>query len=369
MRRAKLALISLAAVSSVTLTAAADKGKECKPSGAPQALGEVGPLAVAQPVDYWSEAWLLVTDKQVKAEHVRLVAAAGKSIELGKPPITAEPQFWLARGRAVYALAKGRSLVTGKTDVVLMRWGTDPRPRMTILHTTDAVGGQLNGAFANEYLAVTWTAKAPDGKMHRFASFLDSEDLRVKPPQDLGLDSGGPSRTLAMGKSFVVLWSGDSGLMRASFDMFGKSAGAAAKIDGVKTASVRALAQCGERLWTISDGSKELSVASGAVSGPLKNVTTLPLPPSGDPLQLQCVGESIALTRRMLSAKGDNITLWISTIDASGKLRERRVKDMKGTADDIRMPQLAVTGGKLVSWWAEGADPMAKIWAREITCD
>lgn len=370
MRRAKLAMISMAVASGLTLTAAADKkGRECKPSGAPQALGEVGPLGVAQPVDYWSEAWLLVTDKQVKAEHVRLVAAAGKSIELGKPPITAEPQYWLARGRAVYAIAKGRSQVQGKTDVVLMRWGTDPRPRMTILHTADSVGGQVNGAFANEYLAVTWAQKGTDGKLHRFASFMDSEDLRVAPPKDLGVDSGGPSRTLAVGKSFVVLWSGASGLMRAGFDMFGKPAGAPAQIGGVNTSSVRALAQCGERLWAVLDGSKELGVASGPLAGPLKSLSKLPLTPEGDPLQLQCVDDGIALTRRMLSAKGDNVTLWISTIDGSGKLRERRVKDIKGTADDIRMPQLAATGGKLVSWWAEGADPMAKLWAREITCE
>jgi hypothetical protein len=365
----KLALISMALVTVWTLTAAADKGRECKPSGAPQALGEVGPLGVAQPVDYWSEAWLLVTDKQVKADHVRLIAAAGKSIELGKPPITAEPQYWLARGRAVYAIAKGRSQTAGKTDVVLMRWGTDPRPRMTILHTADTVGGQLNGAFANEYLAVTWAEKGSDGKLHRQASFMDSEDLRISPPQDLGLDSGGPSRTLAVGKSFVVLWTGTSGLTRASFDLHGKSAGPVMQIGGVNGSSVRAIAQCGERLWAVSDGSKELSVASGPLTGPLKNLTQLPLTPSGDPLQLQCVDDGIALTRRMLSTKGDNITLWISTIDKTGKLRERRVKDIKGNADDIRMPQLAATGGKLVSWWAEGADPVAKLWAREITCE
>jgi hypothetical protein len=361
--------MTLASAMALTLTAAADKGRECKPSGAPQALGEVGPLAVAQPVDYWSEAWLLITDKQVKAEHVRLFAAAGKSIELGKPPITAEPLFWLARGRAVYAIAKGRSQVAGKTDVVLMRWGTDPRPRMTILHTTDAVGGQLNGAFANEFLAVTWTEQGKDGKLHRFASFLDSEDLRVTPAKDLGVDSGGPSRTLAVGKSFVVLWTGDSGVMRAGFDLRGKPVGTTSQIGGVTAGTVRALAQCGERLWVVSNGSKELNLASGALAGPLKRVAQLPLTPSGDPLQLQCVDEGIALTRRMLSTKGDNVTLWISTIDSAGKVRERRVKDIKGTSDDIRMPQLAATGGKLISWWAEGADPVAKLWAREITCE
>jgi hypothetical protein len=122
-------------------------------------------------------------------------------------------------------------------------------------------------------------------------------------------------------------------------------------------------------VWAISDGSKELGVASGPLAGPLKRVGQIPLTPKGDPLQLQCVDEGIALTRRMLNAKGDNITLWISTIDTSGKLRERRVKDIKGTSDDIRMPQLAATGGKLISWWAEGPDPAAKLWAREITCD
>ncbi|HKU37770.1 MAG TPA: hypothetical protein VJR89_06470, partial [Polyangiales bacterium] len=315
----------------VTRAAAGDKARECKPSGAPQALGEIGPLATAQPVDYWSEAWLLVTDKQVKAEHVRLVAAAGKSIELGKPPITAEPQYWLARGRAVYAVAKGRSQTAGKTDVVLMRWGTDPRPRMTILRTTGNVGGHFNGVFAQEFLVVTWTEQGADGKLHRMASFLDSEDLRVGEPRDLGVDNGGMSRVLAVGKSFVVLWSGDKGLMRAAFDLHGKPAAPPAVVPGANTSNAIALAQCGERVWLVSQGSKDLSVASGALAGPVKSVAQLPLLPSGDTLQLQCVGESVALTRRMLSTKGDNVTLWVSTIDPSGKLRERRVKDTKGT--------------------------------------
>ena len=362
-------MISMGVVlSALSVRAAADKGRECKPSGAPQALGEVGAVGVAQPVEYWSQPWLLVTDKQVKAEHVRLVAAEGKLIELQKPPITAEPQYWMARGRAVYALAKGRSQTAGKTDVVLMRWGTDPRPRMTILHTTDSVGGQFNGAFASEYLAVTWTEKAKDGKLHRFASFMDSEDLRIAPPQDLGVDSGGVSRTMSFGKTFVVLWSGEKGVMRASFDRSGKVVTPAAPVQGT-TITARALAQCGERVWVVADAGKELSISSGPNAGPLKSVSKLPMPPSGDPVQLQCVDEGVALTRRMLSTKGDNVTLWISTIDPSGKLKERRVKDIKGGADDIRMPQLAATGEKLVTWWAEGADPSAKLWAREISCD
>jgi hypothetical protein len=228
---------------------------ECKPSGSPNALGQTGEVAVAQPVEYWSKPWLLVADKQSRPDKVRLVSASGDIVEIAKPPITVEPVKWLARGRAVYALSKGRSQTAGKTDVVLMRWGTDPRPRLINIRTGINLDGSLDAVFSNEFLALSWAEKAADGSLHRMFLTMDTEDIKVAEPKDLGADDGSTLRVQAADKIFSVLWTAKTGLMRASFDQFGKPSGAVTKLafgDSAKTSSkTLAALQCGDRLWFV----------------------------------------------------------------------------------------------------------------------
>jgi hypothetical protein len=361
--------VALAASMLISPAAAGGKVRECKPGAAPSPFGEIGAIATAQPVDYWGEAWLLVTDKQAKPEKVRLISAAGRLLEFGKPPSTVEPIHWLARGRALYALGKGRSQSEGKIDLVLMRWGSDPRPRLTVLRTTDALEGQMTGAFTNEFLMVSWAERAADKKLHRMASFLDSEELRVPEPQDLGPDNGGAVRVLPAAKGFSVLWMSDQGVMRASFDVRGKLATPSTALAWSGQSIVRGLVQCGQRLWLVHDAGKELALSSGDINGPITELARLPAPPAADFLPMQCVDEAVVLGHRTLSVKEDNIVFWISTVDASGKVRDRRVKDMHGTLDDIRLPQLSVVGSKLVGWWVEGQAEATKVWSREISCE
>ncbi len=368
--RSGMVLIACVAIAGWVSIALADgKQKECKPSGLPNAIGHTGAVEVAQPVDYWSKPWLLITDKQSRPDKVRLVSATGEVIEIGKPPITVDPVQWLARGRAVYALGKGRSQNAGKTDVTLMRWGTDPRPRLTILRTVDALEGQLSAAFTNEFLAVSWAEKGKDGKLHRMVSFMDSEDLRVPEPKDLGLDLGAAARVQPVTKGFVILWTSPQGLMRAPFDQWGKPAGAvvAQAISG--SGKTLAVLQCDDRAWLMREAGKEIAVASAASGGALSELAKLPSASGQELLSFQCVNGSAVVGRRTFDAKAGNITFWVSTIDQKGKVHDRRVKDTKGTLDDIRLPQFSLIGAKLTSWWIEGQGGEAKVWSREISCE
>ena len=362
-------MLMLASSLVVSVAAAGGKARECKPGAAPNPFGEIGAIAVAQPVDYWGESWLLVTDKPQKPDKVRLLSASGQLLEFGKPPATVEPMTWLARGRALYALGKGRSQTAGKTDVVLMRWGSDPRPRLTVLRTVDGIEGQVSGAFSNEFLMASWAERAADGKLHRMASFLDSEELHVGEAHDLGPDNGAAARTLAQAKGFMQLWTSERGVMRASFDLRGKSLQPTAAVAWAGATPVRGLLQCGERVWLTHDAGKELAVSSGPANGPIAELARLPLPPSAELLPMQCVDDAVVIGHRTLAAKEDNIVFWVSTVDTTGKVRDRRVKDMRGNADDIRLPQFSMAGSKLTGWWVEGQAEATKVWSRAISCD
>lgn len=373
-KRTCVVVAALAAlVASGSIAAAGGKGRECKPSGMPNSLGQTGAIEVAQPVDYWSKPWLLVTDKSTRPDKVRLVSASGEVIEIGKPPITVEPVQWLARGRAVYALGRGRSQTAGKTDVVLMRWGTDPRPRLTELRAGVTLSGPLSAAFTNEFLAVSWAEQAADGSLHRMVSFLDSEQMRVPEPKDLGPDSGAAARVQPLEKGFAVLWTAQAGLMRANFDQWGKptapiatSAWSAKPAEATESLTVL---QCADRSWLVREGGKELALASTDKSGAVKELARLPVTPGEALSPTHCVDDSIVIGRRTLDAKGENVTFWVSTVDLTGKVRDRRVKDMRGSADDIRMPQISQAGAKLTSWWIEGKGAEAKVWSRELSCE
>jgi hypothetical protein len=361
------ALLALGAWGSIAT--ANGKQKECKPSGVPNALGRTGVVEVAQPVDYWSKPWLLLTDKQSRPDKVRLVSATGEVIEIGKPPITVDPVQWLARGRAVYALGRGRSQIAGKTDVTLMRWGTDPRPRLTILRSAEGLDGQLSAAFENEFLAVSWAEKAKDGKLHRMVSVMDSEDLRVPEPRDLGIDAGAAARVQAVTKGFVVLWTSEQALMRAQFDQWGKAMGPVAVQALSGSGKAIAVLQCAGKVWLMREKGEQLALSSAAASGSMKELAKLPTTAGGEILAFQCVNDAVVIGRRTLDAKAGNITFWVSTIDQNGKVHDRRVKDTKGTLDDIRMPQFSLIGAKLTSWWIEGQGAEAKIWSRDISCE
>jgi hypothetical protein len=361
--------LCLAIVITASAASADRKQHECKPTGMPNQLGNTGAIVVAQPVDYWSKPWLLVTDKQTRPDKIRLVSPQGEVVEIGKPPITVDPVLWLARGRAVYALGRGRSQIAGKVDLTLLRWAADPRPRMTVLRTVDAIEAPITAAFESEFLAVSWAEKAPDGTLHRMVTFVDSEELRIKEPIDLGADSGDAARIQPLNKGFVVLWTSAAQLKRAVFSHFGQAIAPTTTLAMTSAAPALGLLHCADRTWLLHEVGKELGLEAGGAEGALAVLARLPMAPHEELLAFQCVDDTVVIGRRTLDAKASNITFWISTVDATGKVRDRRIKDTRGGLDEIRMPQFSLIGDKLTSWWIEGQGLEAKVWSRPISCE
>ena len=82
-----------------------------------------------------------------------------------------------------------------------------------------------------------------------------------------------------------------------------------------------------------------------------------------------CADDSAVVAHRTIHAKAGNVVFWISTIEPSGKVRDRRIKDVAGTADTIRMPLLAAVGDLRSAFWVEGGGQDAKLWSRSIVCE
>jgi hypothetical protein len=203
--------------------------------------------------------------------------------------------------------------------------------------------------------------------------FLDSEELRIPEAHDLGSDSAAAARVQAIDNGFAVLWTSQDGVMRAMFDRFGKPTGAVAKLPWKSTPAVATtnlgIVQCADRSWLVRETSKELALAYWDANGALKELTHLPTSPTETLLPMQCADDSLVIGRRTLDTKGGNVVLWVSTVDLAGKVHDRRVKDMRGTADDIRMPQFSQAGAKMTSWWIQGKGAEAKVWTRELSCE
>jgi hypothetical protein len=202
---------------------------------------------------------------------------------------------------------------------------------------------------------------------------IDTENIKVPEPKDLGADDGSALRVQAHDKAFFVLWTAKAGLMRASFDQFGKPGSAIVTLPFGDTnkapGGTLAVLRCGDRSWLVRQSGQELALSYAAQSGTLRELTRLPLAPDATLLPTQCVEGSIIIGRRTLDAKANSVTLWATTVDQTGKVHDRRVKDVRGSADEIRMAQFSQIGDKLTSWWIQGAGVEAKVWSRELSCE
>lgn len=366
-----LAIVAMLAVLGEVRSAdARGKIRDCKPNGLPIALGTPGAIEVVEPLEYLGESRIVAADKLVRPSKLRVISPSGEAIDLPNAPWTMQPTRWLARGRAVYAIGTGRSQTEGKTDVVLVRWGNDSRPRLTKIATLDRLAAPPRAALVGEYMAVLW-AEPVAGGAHVKASFVDVEELRVGAAQDLGpYASSGFIEVVSAGKGFVAVWTSDDGVMRNSFDLHGKSAQSPAALHWKQASPVRAALACGERLWLLHDGGRDkIGVSTSDASGVTKQVAQLDASPDTERWPMLCADDAVIVAHRTVQAKAGSVVFWISTIEPSGKTRERRVKDVQGTADTIRMPLLAAAGEARSAFWVEGAGPAAKLWSREIVCE
>ena len=370
----KIVVLALLALCTVLAdpSGAGARGKplDCKPNGAPVAFGSQGAIEVAEPVQYSGENHILAADKAVKPTKLHLISPSGEAIELPSPPWTMEPSRWLSRGRAVYAVGTGRSQTQGKTDVVLVRWGTDSRPRLTKIATVDQVAAAPRAALVGEFMAVLWAEAGASGEPRAVASFIDVEEVKVGEPQQLGrYEKGGFTELSAAGKGFMAVWSSDKGLMRASFDLRGKSSAPGSALAWKAPSPVLGAIACGERTWLLHEGGKgKLAVSTADGSGEVARVAEVA---TSDHTRtpLLCADESVVVGHRTIHEKAGNVVFWISTVEPSGKKHERRVKDIAGNSDTIRMPLLAEAGEHRSAFWVEGGGHDARLWSRAIVCE
>jgi hypothetical protein len=222
-------------------------------------------------------------------------------------------------------------------------------------------------ALAGERLAVVWGEPGADKRSHLMLSITDLEELRVQTPIDLGVQRG-DARIAASESGFVVMWANEKGVQRALYDAKGKQSGAAQLIAGVGKDAPRTLQRCGEQAFLLHDAGNEVAISTLDQSGVAKQLARVPAPPAGEPIATSCVGDALAIGHRVVSPKGDNVVLWLSTLGANGKLRQRKVRDVRGTPDALHSLQLTAEPGGLRAWWQQGEAATAQLWARDVVC-
>jgi hypothetical protein len=372
--RLVLASIALLVASAPRAADARGKPHECKPDGAPVALGAQDAIEMAEPIPYSGSNHIVSADKLKKPSKLRLISASGEAIELPNPPWTMEPTRFLSRGRAIYAVGSGRSQTAGKTDVMLVRWGTDSRPRLTKIATIDRLAAPPRAALVDEFMAVLWAEPDANGKLHARASFIDIEELKVGAVQDLGsYAQDGFAEITAAGHGFVALWSTEQGVMRAALDVRGKGTAAPAILQWKDASTVHAAIACDAQTWLLHDaGIDKVAVSVTDAQGVARKVTTLASSDTAaerNGATLLCANDNVLVAHRTVHAKAGNVVFWISTVEPSGKTRERRIKDVSGASDTIRMPALSAAGGARSAFWVEGDGRDAKLWSRSIVCN
>jgi hypothetical protein len=167
----------------------------------------------------------------------------------------------------------------------------------------------------------------------------------------------------------MAVWSSDKGMMRARFDLRGKSAVAPSALAWKAPSPVLGAIACGEHTWLLHEGGTEkLAVSTAGASGELTRVAEVA---SSDHTRtpLLCADDSVVIGHRTIHEKAGNVVFWLSTVEPSGKKHERRVKDVAGNSDTIRMPLLAEAGETRSAFWVEGGGPDARLWSRPIVCE
>ena len=338
--------------------------QQCEPGGLPTAIAGAVQIESTRSLQRADQGWLVAA---AKSQRPRLFSPAGEAIELPQAPASAETTDWVARGRAVFAVGTAPSQRNGQTNVVLLRWGVDNRPKVTALATVEKVTAKPAAAVGGERLAVAWGQLGSDKHPHVMVSVVDLEELRVQTPVDLGAQRG-EVRVAASDSGFIVMWANAQGVQRALFDAKGKPSAANALVAGIGTEAPRTLERCGDRAWLLHDsGKSEVAIATLDANGSVHDLAKLPAPPAGEPMAARCVGDGLAIGHRVVSSQGDNV-VWISTVGASGKLRQRKVKDMRGAPDAIRSLQLTSEPHGLRAWWLQGDSATAQLWSRGVVC-
>ena len=349
---------------------AGGKGRECKPGAAPSSYTLDGMVGFAEAVEYQNDSYILTADRGVHPDQVRLFSASADGVLLAKAPSSVEISSWLAHGVGVFAVGKARNPSSGDADIVLLRWGSESRPKLSTLWTGKAIDVAARAALSGTYLGAAWSATGEDGQPHVFVSTIDLDDIRIRDALDLGPTTAGTFLAIVPGvKSFSVIWQADTKLMRALVDVHGTAKGPAITL-GEASGSPRGAIVCGDQVWLTHDsGSKDIAVAVTEEGAKLHDVAHIVSTPEHDRLPMSCLEQSVVIGHRTEAAKDGSIVFWVSTVDGKGNLRERRIKDIKGGEESLRDIQLAGSGDKRQAVWFEGKGPGVKIYFRDLVCD
>jgi hypothetical protein len=345
--------------------------EECKPDGLPTTLMIAGPVEATHAIERDGGAWLVSVDSATRPDKISMFEAKGDAIQLAKLPSSVELRRFVARGQAVYGVGLARSQVQRSTNIVAARWGQDARARVTMLWPGDAVDAKPEAALTREYMAVVWGQRAADGKSHVMLGIVDLEQTLAGTTRDLGVRKpDGFLDVVAADDGFVAVWAGEQGVARLAFDAHGKSRGAVSVQRFEDSGALRGAIVCSGRTWLLRDASADqLAVWSLDQAGHASEATRLPASPKLEHTPMICVGDGVAVAHRTLvSGKDSSVVLWLSNVDASGHLRERRVRDIHGGIDDIRAFQLSRVGDATRAWWLEGQGSAVKLWSRAIAC-
>lgn len=357
-----------------TSEAGRKKARECKASAPPSSFeqdGEVGDLASLVFAD---QSWGVRLDRPDRPKSIRLLSLAGDAIDLSKPPPT-RPVHWVSRGRSVYAVGTGKSRVEGKVDVLVLRW-SDPgrRPQLIKLWTADAVTDGPVAEIVDETLAVAWGERIDATNSRLAVGFVNLERTNIGERKLLG--EPGPrvrARLLALPKGFVAVGSASgkpSGVL-ARYDAYGRPQGEPETLSLPEKREILSAMMCENELYAVvgkEDDAKPALMRHDGGKG-LKQIKRFERVLDPAELQLSCAGDSAVVGFRTWNDKVGTITFWLSTVGPNGTSKERRIKDMKGTPEDLTSVRLSGGDDTLSAWWVQKDSGRASLFGRALACE
>lgn len=359
-------LAGLCCVFVLSVASARPKTAECKASGPPGRIDEQPAFESLSTLQYDGKSWVVLLDQPSDPKHIRLISSGGVALELARPP-KFTPSQWFGRGTAVYGLGTARSLEEGKVNIVLVRWAMDGRrPRVIRLWTQDAVASAPVAVLNDASLAVAWAAGGGE-RAAWTVGLTDLERVDVAEAVQVGKPAAQVSgHIMADGKGFRTLWVANGKVRTAKLDDRGGvvKAGAVAwdgKPDPLSTV------QCGENLFALDAGTdghaRLLLIADGSAKpvGTFDSVDLAEMP-------LTCADSAALVGHRTWNDKAGSVVFWIATVDAAGNTSARRLRDIKGEKDDIRLPTLVGADGDISAWWAQKNGARTELYTRPIAC-
>ncbi|MDD9967608.1 MAG: hypothetical protein OXR73_15335 [Myxococcales bacterium] len=353
-----------------TASQARPRSAECRAAGPPGRLDAQAPFASLSTLQYDGDQWLVLLDRTESPKSVRLVSSRGRHIGLSRPPRFA-PSQWFGRGSSIYALGTARSLEEGMQNVVLVRWAMDGRrPRLIRLWAQPEITTPPTAILTNATLAVGWASKQAGAKeASRWTlGVVDMERMQPTDPLVVGKPARRTwGRLMLSGSEIVALWIADNEPMTARFDQHGSVVRKATGISWPGDVTVTATAQCGAYLYAIDrDKNRRARLSLLGQDGP-QPLTTFDAVEPGE-VSLTCTGNAAVVGHRVWNDRAGSVVFWVSTVAPSGKVRARRVRDIKGRKDDLRMTTIAGSGDDLAAWWMQKSGGRSELYTRRVGC-